>query len=252
MKKLTSIILCLVLCFGMVLTANAAGNDAVLDQAGLLSASDVQWLSEQIHKVAEKHAIDIVILTVPSLDGKTAQEYADDYYDYSGYGEDGVLFLLAMAEREYHISTCGKVIDFLTDDVLYNMEEDFLPYLSEGDYYAAFQDFVIGLDVYMTDDPLVDAIVCVFFGSIAGLIVAAISLLIMRMGMNTKTSQYAAGEYLKEGSFKLSRNQDTFLYSQTSRRRKPEQNNTPTRSGGGSTVHQSSSGRSHGGRGGKF
>lgn len=252
MKKCISILLCLILCMGFTLTAYAAGNQSVIDQAGLLSESDAQWLTQLVDEVAQKHEIDIVILTVPSLDGKSAQDYADDYYDYNGYREDGVIFLLAMAEREWHISTCGKVIDFLTDDVLYNMEEGFLPYLSEGKYYHAFQDFVNGLDVYMTDDPIGDALVCLMMGSVVGLIVAAIVLLIMRAGMNTKIKQHAAGDYLKAGSYNLTRTQDLFLYSQVSKRRKPEQNNNTRSGGGGSTVHTSSSGRTHGGRGGKF
>lgn len=251
MKKLISIVLCLLLCLGLSLTAYAAGNDAVLDQAEILSASDIEYLSELVHEVAGKHGIDIVILTVPSLEGKDAQSYADDYYDYNGYGDDGAIFLLAMAEREYHISTSGKVIDFLTDDVLYNMEESFLPYLSNAEYYKAFQDFVISLDVNMTDDPVGDAMVCIFFGSIAGLVVAIIALLIMRGAMNTKVKQHSAEDYLKEDTYNLTRTQDLFLYSQVSKRRRPQEDTTSS-SGGGSTVHTGSSGRSHGGRGGKF
>lgn len=252
MKKLISIILCLVLCAGLVITASAAGGSTVLDQAGILTESDREWLSDMVNEAGQKHAIDIVILTVPSLEGKSAQDYADDYYDYNGYGDDGVLFLVAMAEREYHISTCGKVIDYLTDDVLDDMEEDFIPYLSKGDYSGAFQDFIIGLDVTMTDDPLADALVCIFYGSIAGLIVAGIALLIMRSGMNTKVSQQAATDYLKQDSYNLSKNQDMFLYSTTTRHRKPEPSDDTTRSDGGSSVHTSSSGRTHGGSGGKF
>lgn len=250
MKKLISVFLCLVLCIGLTITATAAEYPPVFDKAGILSDSDAQFLAERAQEVSQEAGIDLVILTVPSLDGKSAQDYADDYYDYNGYSENGVIFLLAMEEREYHISTCGTVIDMLTDDVLYNMEEDFLPYLSEGEYDDAFLDFINSVAVYTIDDPLADAIVSIFFGSIAGLIVAGISILVMRMGMNTKVSQYDAGDYMNTSTYNLHRNADIFLYSQTSRRRKPENNNSG--GGGGSTVHRSSSGRTHGGRGGKF
>lgn len=249
MKKLISVLLCLVLCMGLTLTASAAEYPPVFDKAGVLSDSDAQFLAERAQEVSLEAGIDIVILTVPSLEGKSAQDYADDYYDYNGYRDNGVIFLLAMAEREYHISTSGTVIDVLTDDVLYNMEESFLPYLSDGEYDDAFLDFINTVAVYTIDDPVGDALVSIFFGSIAGLVVAGISLLVMRMGMNTKVSQYAAGDYLKDSTYNLNRNTDMFLYSQVSKRRKPENNNT---GGGGSTVHRSSSGRTHGGRGGKF
>lgn len=252
MKKLISLTLCLMLMLGLTLTVCAAEYPPVFDKAGILSDFDAEYLSDLTQEVAEKHSIDLVILTVPSLEGMSAQDYADDYYDYSGYGEDGAIFLLAMAEREYHISTSGRVIEFLTDNVLYNMEERFLPYLSDGDYYYAFQDFVNSVDVYMTDDPVGDALVSLMYGAIAGLIVAGIALLIMRGMMSNRTSQYSAGDYLKDGSYDLKVHRDLFLYSQVHRQRKPEQNTTTRSGGGGSTTHVSSSGRTHGGRGGKF
>ena len=41
--------------------------------------------------------------------GKTAEAYADDYYDYNGYGygenDDGLLLLVSMGEREWAITT---------------------------------------------------------------------------------------------------------------------------------------------------
>lgn len=250
MKKLISIFLCLIVCMGLSITAAAAEYPPILDRAGILSDSDAQFLAELAQEVSQEAGIDLVILTVPSLEGKSAEAYADDFYDYNGYSQNGLIFLLAMEEREYHISTCGTVIDVLTDDVLYDMEQDFLPDLSSGDYFDAFLNVINTVDTYMIDNPLADAIVSIFFGSIAGVIVAAISVLIMRMGMNTKVSQHAAGDYLKEGSYNLSQHQDIFLYSRTSRRRKPEPSSNS--GGGGSTVHRSSSGRTHGGRGGKF
>lgn len=249
-KKLISITLCLVLMLSLALTATAAEYPPVFDKAGILSDFDAQYLAERAQEVSQQAEIDIVILTVPSLEGKSAHAYADDYYDYNGYREDGVIFLLAMAEREWYISTCGKVIDVLTDDVLYSIEEDILPDLSSGDYDDAFMSFINTVDVYMIDDPVGDALVCIFFGMVAGLVVAGISLLIMRAGMNTKVAQHSAENYLKDGSYNLNRNTDMFLYSRTSRRRKPEQSSSS--SSGRSTTHTSSSGRTHGGRGGKF
>ena len=83
---------------------------------------------------------------------------------------------------------------------------------------------------------------------IIGLIAAVITLLIMRSKMNTAKPQKNAANYLKAGSFHLRQRSDMFLYSRVSRRAKPK-NNT---SGSGSSVHRSSGGVSHGGRGGRF
>ena len=250
MKKIISTILCLVLLLGLALTVHAAEYPAVFDEAGIMSASDVRILGETVQEISQKHGIDIVILTVPSLEGKTAQAYADDYFDYNGYGPDGVIFLLAMAEREYYISTCGTMIDILDDETIYYMEDSFVPYLSDGEYYEAFYDFVTYLDIHMTDDPIGDAITCIILAIIPGLVVAGIGLLFLRFGMNTKEKQYAAREYMTSGSYNMTKRDDIFLYSRVTKQRKPEPSESSGSSGGG--THTSSSGRSHGGHGGKF
>ena len=76
--------------------SSAAEKSYVIDEAGLISASDEKKLSEKIKEI-QKEKFDVVILTVKSLDGKSAQDYADDYYDYNGYGygkdDDGILRL---------------------------------------------------------------------------------------------------------------------------------------------------------------
>ena len=81
------------------------------------------------------------------------------------------------------------------------------------------------------------------------IIVSGIVVLIMRLCMNSKRPERCASEYMKEGSWKLTRHQDAFLYSNISKIRKQD---PPENNGGGSSAHHSSSGRSHGGGGGKF
>ena len=87
---------------------------------------------------------------------------------------------------------------------------------------------------------------------VIGVVVAAVSVLIMRASMNTKRMQYSASDYMNPGSFHLRTQQDIFLYSNVTKVRRQENNNSSGGGGGGSSVHTSSSGRSHGGGGGKF
>ena len=54
-------------------------------------------------------------MTTEDAEGKTAEEYADDYYDYNGYAEDGVLYLIDLDNGSVWISTAGKMIRYLTD-----------------------------------------------------------------------------------------------------------------------------------------
>ena len=59
----------------------------------------------------ERQSCDVIVVTVASLDGKTAESYADDYFDFNGYGlgqdRDGILLLLSMEDRDWAISTHG-------------------------------------------------------------------------------------------------------------------------------------------------
>ena len=276
MKKWISLILCVLLCVGFSITASAA-SPYVIDQANLLTDSEIAQLEQTAAGYRSTYDMDVVILTLDSLQGKSSQAAADDYYDGQGYAEDGVLFLLAMEEREWIISTSGKAIYALTDYGLYEMEERILPYLQSGDYYGAFDSFQQALpyyldsyfagdsiDGYVPEDDQYhghtdvvyaeeegDFLSSLIIGCGFGLVVAAIAVLIMRMSMNTKRAQYSAGDYLKPGSYHLTTNRDMFMYSQVTKQPRPQQtNNSP--GGGGSGVHTSSSGRSHGGRGGKF
>ena len=102
----------------------------LVDNADLLSNEEEQSLLAQLDEISERQQCDVVIVTVDSLDGKEVVAYADDFYDYNGYGfgqdRDGVLLLVCMGEREYAISTTGFGIDDLTDYGLVYIEDQFL------------------------------------------------------------------------------------------------------------------------------
>ena len=90
-----------------------------------------------------------------------------------------------------------------------------------------------------------------FISLIIGAAVAGIALLVMRSGMNTAKQQANAADYVKNGSFRLNLQRDMFLYRQVSKTPKAQSQGTRS-GGGGSSVHRSSGGVSHGGRGGRF
>ena len=89
------------------------------DQAGLLDAEQKESLSSTLDEISEREQVDVVIVTVNSLEGKTAQAYAEDYFIDRGYGQgengDGILFLLDMGDRNWAIATHGYAIEVFTD-----------------------------------------------------------------------------------------------------------------------------------------
>ena len=245
--------------------SSAAGKKSVIDDAGLIKASDEKKLDKKIKNI-QKDKFDVVILTVKSLDGKSAQDYADDYYDNNDYGLDneksGVLFLVSKGDRKYHISTKGAGIKAFTDYGIGRIKEEIKPYLSDGDYFNACDEFLnITKDFvkaykdgtpYDTDNPYNEEIDYVILEGIAlviAFVIALISVGIMRLRMNTAKPKGTAMEYIKKGSFKLTSEKDIFMYSTVTKTAKPKDNDN---SAGGSTTHVSSSGSEHGGGGGSF
>lgn len=277
LKKVTSLLLSILLLSCLVLPASAREKAYIVDQAGLLYPEEIADLEANASALAAEYEIEAVILTVDSLGGAYAQDYADAYYDSNGYGEDGVLFLLAMEEREWYISTCGSLIYTLTDYGIQQLGEGILPYLSSGDWYDGFRFFLESLPYYLDAygsgapvDGYADYSADYYHGTqeevvyyqeekepsfllswLIGLAAGGITILIMRSTMNTKRSQRGASGYLKEGSWNLHTFRDLYLYSNVTKTRRQQSTSSGSR-GGGSSVHRSSGGRSHGGGGGGF
>lgn len=272
---LRQFILLLILISCLVLPVSAEEEIFVIDHADLLTDTEEMALQETISDLRWIYEMDIVILTEQGLNGKRPQDHADDYYDFNGYAEDGLLFLLSMEERDWYISTCGGARYVLTDYGIQQVGEAVVPYLAEGSYFEAFELFLAALpkyfDAYVSGSPIdgyadysgdyyhgdQEEILyyeepftpSLFVALLIGVVAAAISVLVMRLSMNTRKPQRNASVYMKQHSYALTQHRDLFLYSNVSKVRRQQNNNS---SGGGSSVHRSSSGRSHGGGGGKF
>jgi len=223
----------------------------IVDTAELIKPEDEKRLSAAAFSLCEEYEMDIVILTIDSLDGKNAREYADHFFE-ANYGEDGILFLLAMEEREWYISTAGKAIYALTDYAVQEIGREVVWYLSEGYYFDGFDAYLTQLDKYLCayQNGLTSGekiLISVFIGAAVG----GISIFAMRSTMNTKRHQRSAEDYLIRDSYRLRTHSDLFLYSNIRKVRR-QQNTSRSGGSGGSSVHRSSSGRRHGGGGGKF
>lgn len=281
-RKVISVILFMLMLAVLPVTCFAQMS-LVQDQAGLMNADQQAILDQKAYELSEAYRMDIVIVTTNSNDGKDVQSYADDFFDENGYGSDkddsGILLLVSMDTREWAFSTSGNGIYAFTDYSLEILSEELIPYLSSGEYYEGFSHYLSCLPTYLDafqdgkpvdgyasdydpsstedvvyyEEPLTwsDAII---FSSIIGLVVAGISVAVMVFSMNTKRRQSGAGDYLVDNSFQLQTNRDYFLFSNVTKNKRVEQNNSNggSHGGGGSHVHTSSSGRSHGGRSGKF
>lgn len=221
----------------------------IVDQADLLTSREEKALEELALDIRDAYRMDAVIVTVDGLGGKSAQDYADDYYDDYGYGVgsrySGVLLLIDMDSRQWHISTCGDAIKAISDRDRDNLFDAMSDDISDGRYYLAFQQYLTALEDHLKEESAGPGFKAVVIALLIGLAAGGIGLLILRSGMNTRRKQSNAGNYLKRDSYHLRVHRDMFLYSRVSKSPRPKNNS-------GSSVHRSSSGRSHGGGGGRF
>lgn len=260
MKKLLSIIICaLLVCSAFVLPVSASGGIRLVDDADILWDEEEQELLSKLDEISARHGMDVVVVTTDSLDGKSAMEYADDYYDYNGYASDGILFLVCMGTRDWRMSTTGFAIRAFTDAGLEYIEDNVIGYLSDGDYYRAFDTYADLCDRLITQAENGEPFDVgnmpkapfnlgknLLISLIIGFVIALIVTLVMKSKLKSVHSQPAASHYVKDGSMNVTIHRDMFLYSHIDRRKRE------TSSSGGSSTHRSSSGSAHGGRGGKF
>ena len=147
-RTILTLIVSLFLCMSAVLPAAATGNSdysRLVDDAALLEDYQAETVSSMLDETSENRNCDVIIVTVDSLGDKTAQEFADDYYDSGGYGmgddKSGIMLLLAMEDRDWAISTTGYGITAFTDAGQGYLMDKVMPSLGDGDYYTAFYDF---------------------------------------------------------------------------------------------------------------
>lgn len=254
-KRIISILTAILLCFSLSIFASAQVSDRTLglveDYADLMTDEEETLLTEKLEAFCDKYQMEIAVVTINDLGGKTARDFADDFYDYNGYGygenDDGLLALYvdgAAGEREIYITTHGKAISKITDADIDYITDVMIMYLSDGDYAWAFEAFVdettdvvnVSVSVIWIPLSLVIGIAVVFF-----------ILKIMASANKSIVRKVDAKDYVRSGSMVVTGSYDNFLFNNVTRVAKPK--NT---SSGGSSTHTSSSGRTHGGGGKKF
>ena len=250
------------------------------DGADLLTEQDEMDLLAKLDEISLRQMVDIVVVTVSSLDGLTAEAYADDFYDYNGYGQDGILFLVSIEDRDWWISTVGYGETAMTEDDLEYVSESILEYLSEDNYADACFVFAELCDEIITnavnnegdvgqeepdgndnegkapskkDDNSFPVVSSTLLSTVIGFITSFFVTKKDKNQLKTVHPQRAAGAYVKSGSMQVADSYEFFLYSKVeSVEKQKNQNENGTNASRSTNTHTSSAGVNHGGRGGKF
>ena len=154
MKKLClCLFLCVCLCLGV--TTLAAADDTleyVTDAAGILTQEQTAELNATAGRISEQYDCAVYIVTLPdyrTYNNESVERCTEELYIYfdlgRGDGRDGLILLLSMAERDYDLWGYGPFgVYAFTDFGLDGLEESFLPYFRQNDWYGGFSAYLRG------------------------------------------------------------------------------------------------------------
>ena len=229
----------------------------VVDEADILTADEEKALDTKLAAVEQSHKVRILIGTMQDTGGAALGKVANNVVDQIPADNGTIVLLLSMKERDWYISTDNKMRVRITDGkgVEY-LSGEFLPDLKEGKYAAAFTTFAATTDEMLTYyekegepyDPA-NAFSLMAFGIAlaCALILGGTIYYVLYEYESNVTFAAEADAYLNHDSFRLTQDEDNFLYTTVTRRTKEKKE-----SSSGSNVSSSSRDSSHGGGGGKF
>jgi uncharacterized protein len=257
----------------------------VYDRAGLFSDTEEEELESELSAMWEETGMDVVLVTTEDAQGKTAEQYADDFFDENGFGADGdsggILYLIDMDNRELYISTYLKAIRFLTDERIDRMLDRGISRLGAGDFVGCAkllledtreyyeqgighnqynQDRDTGEIDYYQEKPKrsirwYEALLAL---AVSAFCAGSVCRKVRRDYRMEKEQKLASGYYLSyraDAAFRFRDQRDELRDSHVTRQVIPRATSVRSaggRSSGRSTTHTSGSGRVHGGGGRKF
>ncbi|MBQ6479962.1 MAG: TPM domain-containing protein [Anaerolineaceae bacterium] len=278
-RHLLTVFLPIVLFFSMSISVQAQNTTVghsssspllIADYAGMLNEEEIFSLSQQAQHISTVYRCQPSVVFVRGLNGYASiTDFTEDFFLQNGYGLgadlDGIMLMIDVLGREYWITTSGTGIDAFTDAGQLYIKDQFVPYLSRGNWADAAKTFLKECDRFLQQaqngTPYdVDNLPRTWFNPFAAAITAVIGLLTgalplgkAKKEMKNVHLQEDAEAYIIGSRPVLNMREDKFLGSHIARTPIPrDTGGHRTGSGGGSSVHTHSSGHSFGGSGGKF
>ncbi len=253
MKKIISLMLFIALAASLLSFNSFAQSLAVVDDADLFTTEQEQALTERIDEIRDYYDFDITFITTTDTYGETLENYAEFHYALD-LSRDGLVFAQDTSMREYMTISREDVFTVVTDQALDRIDDVIVPYLSDGDYYGAYDRYLdLSIDfldaaesgVPYAGEPIdgTDIVIALVIGLGVGLVIAFVVTGIMISKMNTAVKKREAGDYIKQNSFLQGPGGDRFIREHTTKTPIPKNNSSSGGSRGGGSF-------SSGGRGG--
>ena len=255
-KRLTSLLLLLVLCLLLTLPAAADSKrdlPLVCDTCGLLTEAQEEELNAKAESYSSRYGCEIILVIVPDTEGYDVEYNTEEVYRYFNYGwgtdKSGVILLLSMDERDYDLAAYGYGNTAFTDYGKQQLMKDVKSYLKKDDWYGGFSKYIDLCADYLRragEGKPVDrfnsfrlSAPVVIWSLVAGAVFALIVTAVLKARMKSAVLQSKADNYLA-GDLRLEREEDRFLRKDVVRVRRNEGSGGR---GGGTSVR--SSGFSH-------
>jgi uncharacterized protein len=132
----------------------------VVDQAGILNAATKAEVSQKSKDLEEKSGIQLVVATVPSLQGSEIEPYATTLFNTWRLGQaiknNGVLLLIAPNEHKVRIEVGYGLESTLTNALCADIiRDDLIPHFKSGDFSAGTERGIDGIiDVLSRDSAI--------------------------------------------------------------------------------------------------
>lgn len=201
-----------------VFAVTAQANDympVVIDDADILSESEIEELDEALRDLADEYDIDFVAASVTQSLGMTLNDYADFLY-FTGYGDDAVFFVYQdgfAGDREIVIVRYGAAIDEFSDSdcekIINAVQDDF----ADGDFADGYNGFVKEAEKVL--NPTVHWIWipgCLLIG----FAVAFVIMKIIASANKSVRNKVNASDYVRVNSLVLTNQAEVFLYKNVS------------------------------------
>ena len=153
LRILTGILLTLILTVFNFLPIKADNTEWIRDDAGLLEQNEIQELNQKAAEISSTYNVGVYIRLENNHDGYSdIEDYAEALYSNESLGlnSEAVMLVITMDDRRYDILAHGDNANaWFTDYGKQEMADEFLPDLSNGDYYGAFDTFLSTCEDYM-------------------------------------------------------------------------------------------------------
>lgn len=129
----------------------------IVDNADLLSPAEEAALTEELKALEDKSSDQLVVVTLPSLQGYPIEDYGYRLGRHWGIGtaklDNGALLIVAPNERKVRIEV-GRGLEGTLTDALSRLiiESTILPRFREGDFASGIKDGVHDVTLVLTGD----------------------------------------------------------------------------------------------------